>query len=187
MCAQRSLRSAWASAQSQSLRCPHEETLGPWLPTERTAKILIRRCGCPGLSESSLVEQVILLMLSCCGLYFSSASSHSFWRHMKNWDPFVWLDMLIWRISSRRALRSLFSWDGLFIFLPVEVIVLSTLDHNAWPAYTFLLIEALKYSWRCPGYSSSITVNGNKRKCTRVPPVFVKRSMVSLASYVTIV
>ena len=30
MCAQRRLRSAWASAQSdQSLRCPHEETVGP--------------------------------------------------------------------------------------------------------------------------------------------------------------
>ena len=32
-------RSAWASAQSnQILRCPHEETLGRWLPTEHTAK-----------------------------------------------------------------------------------------------------------------------------------------------------
>ena len=30
LCAQRRLRSAWASAQSDwSLRCPHEETLGP--------------------------------------------------------------------------------------------------------------------------------------------------------------
>ena len=30
MCAQLRLRSAWASAQSdQSLRCPHEESLGP--------------------------------------------------------------------------------------------------------------------------------------------------------------
>ena len=30
MCAQRRLRSAWSSAQSdQSLRCPHEEILGP--------------------------------------------------------------------------------------------------------------------------------------------------------------
>ena len=39
MCAQRRLWSAWASAQSdQSLRCPHEENLGPELPTERTAK-----------------------------------------------------------------------------------------------------------------------------------------------------
>ena len=38
-CAQRRLGSAWASAQSdQSLRCPHEESLGPWLPFECTAK-----------------------------------------------------------------------------------------------------------------------------------------------------
>ena len=30
LCAQRRLRSAWASAQSdQSLRCPHEESLDP--------------------------------------------------------------------------------------------------------------------------------------------------------------
>ena len=30
MCAQRRLRSAWASAESdQSLRCPHRETFGP--------------------------------------------------------------------------------------------------------------------------------------------------------------
>ena len=43
--------SAWASAQSdQSLRCLHEESLGPWLPTERTAKTLIRLGGYPGWS-----------------------------------------------------------------------------------------------------------------------------------------
>ena len=48
VCAQRRLRSAWASAQSdQSLRCPHEETLGLKLPIERTAKTLIRLGGCP--------------------------------------------------------------------------------------------------------------------------------------------
>ena len=41
--------SAWASAQSdQSFRCPHEESLGPYLPIERTAKTLIRLGGCPG-------------------------------------------------------------------------------------------------------------------------------------------
>ena len=55
LCAQQRLRSAWASAQSdQSLRCPHEESLGPYLPIERTAKTLIRLGGCPGWSESSL-------------------------------------------------------------------------------------------------------------------------------------
>ena len=38
-CTQRRHWSACASAQSdQSLRCPHEETLGPQLPLERTAK-----------------------------------------------------------------------------------------------------------------------------------------------------
>ena len=38
----------------QSLRYPHEETLGPKLPAERTAKTLIRLGGCPEWSESSL-------------------------------------------------------------------------------------------------------------------------------------
>ena len=32
----------------QSLRCPHEQTLGPQLPIERTTKTLIRLGGCPG-------------------------------------------------------------------------------------------------------------------------------------------
>ena len=57
-CAQQRLRSAWASAQSdQSLRYPHEESLGPSLPIESTAKTLIRLGGCPGWSESSLGAQ----------------------------------------------------------------------------------------------------------------------------------
>ena len=54
LCAQQNRRSAWASAQSdQSLRCPHEESLGPYLPTERTVKTLIG-LGC---SASSLGAQ----------------------------------------------------------------------------------------------------------------------------------
>ena len=48
LCAQRRLRSAWASAQSdQGQRCPPEAKLGPKLPTERTAETLIRLGGCP--------------------------------------------------------------------------------------------------------------------------------------------
>ena len=74
MCAQRRLRAAWASAQSdQSLRCPHEESLGPYLPTEHTAKALIGLGGCPGLSESSLGAQ------SFCWVCHEAA-------HMKNKD-----------------------------------------------------------------------------------------------------
>ena len=37
-----------------SLRCPHEESLGPYLPFEHTVKPLIRLGRCPGWSESSL-------------------------------------------------------------------------------------------------------------------------------------
>ena len=63
--AQRRLRSAWASAQSdQSLRC----TLNGLLRTQalfmRTANTLIRLGGCPGWSESSLGAHAILLVLS---------------------------------------------------------------------------------------------------------------------------
>ena len=47
-----------------SLRCPHEETLGPKLPIEWTAKTLIRLGKCPGWSESSLGAQIILLVVS---------------------------------------------------------------------------------------------------------------------------
>ena len=70
LCAQRRLRSAWASAQSdQSLLCPHEESLGPKLPKKCTAKTLIRLGSCPGWSESSLgtrqfVGFVVLQLIS---------------------------------------------------------------------------------------------------------------------------
>ena len=66
MCTQRRLWSARASAQSDhNLRCPHEERLGPQLPTVCSAKTLIRLdgCGCPGWSESLLGAHAILLVL----------------------------------------------------------------------------------------------------------------------------
>ena len=57
MWAQRRLKSACASAQSdQSLRCPHEETLHPYLSKMRSVKILIRLCKCADRSESSVSE-----------------------------------------------------------------------------------------------------------------------------------
>ena len=55
LCAQRRLRSAWASAQSdQSLRCMLNGKLRTQAFFMRTAKTLIRLGGCPGWSESSL-------------------------------------------------------------------------------------------------------------------------------------
>ena len=59
MCAQRRLKSACAFAQSdQSLRCPHEETLHPWLSKMHTMKILIRLRKCAGWSKSSLCAHI---------------------------------------------------------------------------------------------------------------------------------
>ena len=55
ICAQRRHKSACASDQSdQSLRCPHEETLHPWLSKTCPVKILIRLRECAVWSESSL-------------------------------------------------------------------------------------------------------------------------------------
>ena len=51
----------------QSLSCPHEESLSPQLPTECTARILLRLVGCPGWSKSSLGAHAILLVLSWDG------------------------------------------------------------------------------------------------------------------------
>ena len=68
MCAQRRLRSARASAQSdQSLRSPLYKSLGPLLLTERTVKTLISLGRSPGWSDSSLGAHTILLVLSCAG------------------------------------------------------------------------------------------------------------------------
>ena len=75
MCAQRRLGSAWVSTQSdQSLRCPHEESLGPYLPTERTEKtdLIWVFAGCI----------VILLVLSWGGSFMlKTKESHSTQTH----------------------------------------------------------------------------------------------------------
>ena len=53
-----------ASAQTdQSLRCPHEDTLNPKLPIERTTKTLIRLGGC---------HFAIVSVLSCAGSNFDA-------------------------------------------------------------------------------------------------------------------
>ena len=62
LCAQRRLRSAWASAQSDhSLRCPHEERLEPYLPIERTAKAL--KCPRLNLFETFNVIAIKLVVI----------------------------------------------------------------------------------------------------------------------------
>ena len=61
LCAQRRLRSACTSAQSdQSLRCPHEEELGPWLPTQRQWR-LWSDCAAAQAELSLIWAHMILL------------------------------------------------------------------------------------------------------------------------------
>ena len=50
------------SESDQSFRCPQEESLGPYLPSERTSKTMTWLGGCPGWSESSLGAKIILLV-----------------------------------------------------------------------------------------------------------------------------
>ena len=99
LCTQRRLRSAWASAQSyQSICCLHEESLGPWLPTERTVKTLIRLDGCPGWSESSLGTHsfcwfchVVAHMWRMHYIQQNLIASFTYWWHYSNsgntWIP----------------------------------------------------------------------------------------------------
>ena len=92
LCAPRRLRSAWASAQSdQSLCCLHEESLGPKLPTERTAKTLIRLSGCPGWSESSLGAQ------SLC--WFCHVAAHTVCANSEGSVEIVHMRRLAWAFT----------------------------------------------------------------------------------------
>ena len=103
-CAQRRLRSAWASAQSdQSLCCPYKERLGPLLPIDCTAKTLIRLGGCPCWSEFSLGAHAILLVLSS-----SSSSSYPFWSPVFLYRGLGFLTSL----SRRRPLHSERFWGS---------------------------------------------------------------------------
>ena len=42
----RHVHSAKTQESDQSFRCPHEESLGPYLPTERTSKTMTWLGGC---------------------------------------------------------------------------------------------------------------------------------------------
>ena len=74
MCAQRWLRSAWASPSL--IRVFAVRSVGSWGSSVSSCgqRRLLRLSGCPGWSESSLGAHAILLVLSWGG-------SNSFWKH----------------------------------------------------------------------------------------------------------
>ena len=80
ICAQRRLRSAWASAQSyHSLRYLHEETLGSWLhigrivTTDQTGRSLI---------WFSASDTGHLLGLLCCGSFIKHFSNMYYYQNL---------------------------------------------------------------------------------------------------------
>ena len=93
-CVQRRLQSDCASAQSDwSLRCPHVETLHPWLyPKMCPLKILIRLRICSGWSESAMGAHVRSYVFSRCGSFIAC-----------NLDSSRCLELRVnWQCSRRR-------------------------------------------------------------------------------------
>ena len=85
LCAQRRLRSAWASAQSdQSLRCALNVQLRTQAFFMRTAKTLNRLGGCPGWSESLLGAHSFY--------WFCHVAAQMYTRQIENFIKFkLWL------------------------------------------------------------------------------------------------
>ena len=155
MWAQRRLRSAWPSAQSdQSLRCPHEETLGPQPATERKAKTQIRLGGCPGWSESSLGAHAILVVLSRGGSFVERTNA-----------DFI-LPSLVPAFSTNKTPNLFWVSHSLF-FLPVKVpdmrkVSRSMTKPTKWPVRPAKTQISLgihtvwsEFSLGCPGWSES--------------------------------
>ena len=103
--------SAWASAQSDpSLRCLHEESLGPYLSFERIAKTLIRLGGCPGWSESSLGAHSFCLFLSCRGSYWHLAMLNSSKSNSKSKGHNYFIRNYKEEVREERQLHQAWTW-----------------------------------------------------------------------------
>ena len=77
---QRRLRSGWASSQSdQSLRCPHEETLGSWL---RIGRVVTTDQTGRSLIWVSAGDTGYLLGLSCCGSFIKHFSNMYYYQSL---------------------------------------------------------------------------------------------------------
>ena len=114
MCAQRSLKSACAFAQSdQSLRCPHEETLHVWLWKMRPVKILIRLCECTAWSEYSLCAHFRRYIYRRCGSLSDVVTHSDIVVHYST------LRIIIWRCGSFSDVAAHLYSDGFLQFVSV--------------------------------------------------------------------
>ena len=102
------VRPAKTQITDQSLRCPHEETLGPYLFIECTAKTLIRLGGFPCWSESSLGTQSLCWFCHVTAQIFMVVFSYC--KTLKNLDtrknycnyPKIWLIWIFHRVMGSK-------------------------------------------------------------------------------------
>ena len=98
----------------QSLRCPLEESLGPWLPSKRTAKTLGIRPVC---SESSLGAHAMVLVLSRCSSY---GEKFPLWTiHQVRLTLRLAIYKICFRISNHRVLGLLIQSKGAMFHYPM--------------------------------------------------------------------
>ena len=120
-----------------SLRCPHEESLGPYRPIARTAKTLIRLGVCPGWSGSSLGKRVILLVLSCDGsnlfLFITpkySQTGFNLQQYCRYHSYVIFISYLIWRIFSCINIKEKRTQEYALFFIYYPLIL-----HILWAAH----------------------------------------------------
>ena len=120
MCAQRRLRSAWASAQTdQSLRCPHKERSG-YVETDNL------------FTNSNNAKKVHIWFLS----YVHSHSRHSKWLRYLSW--------LVWAISGSEQILKWF--PGLWYNVcEVPIIVHGGIRLKRWKTDWFWWLSGYSY------------------------------------------
>ena len=126
---------------SESLCCPHEESLGSQLPTECTAKTLIRVGGCPGWSESSLDAHAISLICR------EAAPWLSLGRIAKT-DQTMRMHPLIW----------VFAWPSRHLVVFIMLWLNCKISRQYWGfrllLFLFLLFFLIFAEWTCPSLST---------------------------------
>ena len=112
----------------QSLRCPHEQLLHPWLSKMRSLKILIKLRVCAGWSNFSLYAHVLRYIFWLCGSFISGTSEVT---------STVFLSWLIRIFNFRHALIISNSIMIHNLRASSELFDHICLDNSLWPSISY--------------------------------------------------
>ena len=147
LCAQRRLRSAWASAQSdQSLRCPHEE--GSLATHWADSKYSDQTGWMPRLIWFFAGRKLVLFVLSCCGSCDFYLSQDTCYTQILPYTPSSPLPDLgkCCRPESDVAVTECRVWSG-----QMSQSRSAAVEHGVWSGYTTTLLalntELKKKQW----------------------------------------